>query len=141
MILNGPGALETIRSYGFKTFQPYINESYDKEQSPTKRMDMVLREMRRINSEIEKYQKWIWEGCAEIAEYNKQLFFNDKFLWRVKTELRRNVNTIPLAKLTHRRVRKLQTIKNRKQKLEMNQEERIKTIQLYLRLKRASVQL
>ena len=96
MILNGPGALETIRSYGFKTFQPYINESYDKEQSPTKRMDMVLREMRRINSESEKYQKWIWEGCAEIAEYNKQLFFDDKFIWRVKTELRRNVNTIQL---------------------------------------------
>ena len=59
MILNGPGALETIRSYGFKTFQPYINESYDKEQSPTKRMDMVLREMRRINSSSKKYQKWI----------------------------------------------------------------------------------
>ena len=94
MILNGPGALETIRSYGFKTFQPYINESYDKEQSPTKRMDMVLREMRRINSESEKYQKWIWEGCAEIAEHNKKLFFDDKFIWRVKTELRRNVHTI-----------------------------------------------
>ena len=94
MILNGPGALETIRSYGFKTFQPYINESYDKEQSPTKRMDMVLREMRRINGESEKYQKWIWEGCAEIAEYNKKLFFDDKFIWRVKTELRRNVHTI-----------------------------------------------
>ena len=94
LILNGPGALETIRSYGFKTFQPYINESYDKEQSPTKRMDMVLREMRRINSESEKYQKWIWEGCAEIAEHNKKLFFDDKFIWRVKTELRRNVHTI-----------------------------------------------
>ena len=96
MILNGPGALETIRSYGFKTFQPYINESYDKEQSPTKRMDMVLREMRRINNSSEKYQKYIWDGCAEIAAYNKQLFFDDKFLWRVKTELRRNVNTIQL---------------------------------------------
>jgi hypothetical protein len=96
MILNGPGALETIRSYGFKTFQPYINESYDKEQSPTKRMDMVLREMRRINNSSEKYQKYIWDGCAEIAAYNKQLFFDDKFMWRVKTELRRNVNTIQL---------------------------------------------
>jgi len=141
MILNGPGALETIRSYGFKTFQPYINESYDNEKDPMKRMDMVLREMRRINNSSEKYQKFIWDGCAEIAAYNKQLFFDDKFMWRVKTELRCNVNTIPLAKLTHQRVRKLQTIKNRKQKLEMDQETRIKTIQLYLRLKRASVQL
>jgi hypothetical protein len=96
MILNGPGALETIRSYGFKTFQPYINESYDSEQSPGKRMNMVLAEMRRINNSSEKYQKFIWDGCAEIAAYNKQLFFDDKFIWRVKTELRRNVNTIQL---------------------------------------------
>ncbi len=96
MILNGPGALETIRSYGFKTFQPYINESYDSEQDPGKRMNMVLAEMRRINNSSEKYQKFIWDGCSEIAAYNKQLFFDDKFMWRVKTELRRNVNTIQL---------------------------------------------
>ena len=94
MVLNGPGALETIRSYGFKTFQPYINESYDSEKDPMKRMNMVLAEMRRINNSSEKYQKWIWEGCAEIAAYNKQLFFDDKFIWRVKTELRRNVHSI-----------------------------------------------
>jgi hypothetical protein len=94
MMLNGPGALETIRSYGFKTFQPYIDESYDNEQDPKKRMDKVLAEMHRINNASEKYQKFIWDGCAEIAAYNKQLFFDDKFLWRVKTELRRNVHTI-----------------------------------------------
>jgi len=94
MILNGPGALETIRSYGFKTFQPFINESYDKEPAPMKRMDMVLREMRRINNASEKYQKWIWDGCQEIADYNKRLFFDDKFMWRVKTELLRNVRTV-----------------------------------------------
>ena len=94
MILNGPGALETIRSYGFKTFQPYINESYDKETAPMKRMDMVLREMRRINSSSAKYQKWIWDGCNEIAEHNKKLFFDDKFIWRVKTELRKTVRTV-----------------------------------------------
>ena len=94
LILNGAGALETIRSYGFKTFQPYINESYDIEQDPEKRMNAVLAEMRRINNSSEKYQKYIWDGCAEIAAYNKQLFFDDKFLWRVKTELRRTVRSV-----------------------------------------------
>ena len=81
-------------SYGFKTFQPYIDESYDSEQDPEKRMDKVLAEMHRINNSSDKYQKFIWDGCAEIAAYNKQLFFDDKFIWRVKTELRRNVHTI-----------------------------------------------
>ncbi len=59
-------------------------------------MNAVLKEMDRINNSSEKYQKFIWDGCAEIAAYNKQLFFDDKFIWRVKTELRRNVHTIQL---------------------------------------------
>ena len=139
MILNGPGALETIRSYGFKTFQPYINESYDKEQSPTKRMDMVLREMRRINNSSEKYQKYIWNGCAEIAAYNKQLFFDDKFVWRVKTELRRNVRALGMPKLTHKRVRILSAMKSRERRHTMDQLTRRKRVELYLRLKRTSI--
>jgi hypothetical protein len=139
MILNGPGALETIRNYGFKTFQPYINESYDKEQSPTKRMDMVLREMRRINNSSEKYQKYIWNGCAEIAAYNKQLFFDDKFVWRVKTELRRNVRALGMPKLTHKRVRILSAMKSRERRHTMDQLTRRKRVELYLRLKRTSI--
>lgn len=94
LLLNGAGALETIRSYGFHTFQPYMNESYDKETDPVKRMDMVLKEMQRINSSSAKYQQWIWKGCQEIANYNKTLLFDDKFIWRVKTELRKNARII-----------------------------------------------
>lgn len=94
LLLNGAGALEKIREYGFHTFQPYIDESYDKEQDPVKRMDMVLQEINRINNSSAKYQTWIWKGCNEIAEYNKRLFFDDKFIWRVKTELRRTVRSV-----------------------------------------------
>ena len=91
MILNGPGALETIRSYGFRTFEPFINESYDKEQLSNKRMHMVLKEMYRINSLSNEEQTNIWKECNLIAEYNKQLFFNDRFLSTVKSELQKNV--------------------------------------------------
>jgi hypothetical protein len=59
-----------------------------------KRMDMVLKEMRRINNSSAKYQQWIWDGCQQIADYNKSLFFDDKFIWRVKTELRKTVRTV-----------------------------------------------
>ena len=139
MILNGAGALETIRSYGFKTFQPYINESYDKEQSPIKRMDMVLKEMRRINTAGEKYQKWIWNGCQEIADYNKRLFFDDKFIWRVKTELRRTVREHGMPTLTHKRLRKISAMMSREYRLDMDQDKRRKRVELYLRLKRGVV--
>jgi len=91
MILNGPGALETIRSYGFRTFEPFINESYDKEQLSNKRMHMVLKEMQRINSLSNEEQTNIWKECNSVAEYNKQIFFNDRFLANVKAELQKNV--------------------------------------------------
>ena len=94
MILSGPGTLEKIREYGFKTFHPFIDESYDEEQDSTKRMQMVIDEMQRINNSSTKYQLYIWENCNHIAEYNKHLFFDDKFIWRVKTELRRTVRTV-----------------------------------------------
>jgi len=139
MLLNGAGALETIRSYGFKTFQPYINESYDKESAPMKRMDMVLREMRRINNSSAKYQKWIWDGCQEIADYNKRLFFDDKFIWRVKTELRRNVRELGMPKLTHKRLRKLSAMMSREYRHKMDQDKRRKRVELYLQLKRGVV--
>ena len=139
MLLNGAGALETIRSYGFKTFQPYINESYDKESAPMKRMDMVLREMRRINNSSDKYRRWIWNGCQEIADYNKRLFFDDKFIWRVKTELRRNVRELGMPKLTHKRLRKLSAMMSREYRHKMDQDKRRKRVELYLQLKREIV--
>jgi len=139
LLLNGAGALEKIREYGFKTFQPYINESYDKEPNPNKRMQMVLNEMRRINSATEKYQHWIWNGCEEIANYNKRLFFDDKFIWRVKTELRRTVREHGMPTLSHKLLRKLSCMKSRKYRHTMDQVKRRKRAELYLQLKRGIV--
>ena len=138
LLVNGHGALEKIRFYGFKTFQPYIDESYDKELDPDKRISMVIAEINRINQSSKKYQQWIWNGCNEIAEYNKRLFFHDKFLWRVKTELRRTVREHGMPQLTHRRLRKLGAFRPRYRKLAMNQERRREMAELYLRLKRRS---
>ena len=45
--LNG---LEILKSYGFKTFDSIIDESYDKEVDLDKRMDMVLNEIERLSS-------------------------------------------------------------------------------------------
>ena len=94
IILNGPGTLEKIRSYGFKTFEPYIDESYDKEQSSKKRMEMVLGEMHRINKASLKDQNHIWNSCRKIAQHNKRLFFNEKFISSIKAELTNAVFSI-----------------------------------------------
>ena len=139
ILYNGSGALETLRSYGFHTFHPYIDESYDKEINPTKRMHMILQEMNRINLSSKKHQEYIWKGCQEIASHNKSLFFNDKFLWHIKTELQKNVRTLPNSKVDFRRIRQMHVGYGREYRLGLKPQTRRDRVERYLKLKSASV--
>ena len=94
MILSGPGTLEYLRTYGFKTFHPFIDESYDLETDLDKRMIMVLSEMDRINKLPQEDQDHIWKACAVVARHNKELFFSDRFFNSITQELRTNVLSI-----------------------------------------------
>ena len=139
LLVNGHGALEKIRSYGFKTFHPFLDESYDLEPDRDKRMAMVIAEIDRIDTSSEKYQQWIWNGCQEIADYNKRLFFDDKFIRRVKTELQRTVREHGMPTLTHKRLRKISAMMSREYRLSMDQTKRRRRAELYLKLKSSSV--
>jgi hypothetical protein len=92
MLVAGPRALEYLRSYGFKTFSDYIDESYDCEPNIIKRMSMIAKEMARIQALplIEKNQ--MLEKLQNIADYNKHHFFSNSFSTQVKTELIDNLN-------------------------------------------------
>ena len=94
MILSGPGTLEYLHTYGFETFSPFIDESYDTEPHCDKRMIMVLSEMDRINKLPQADQDHIWKECAIIARRNKELFFSDRFFNSITQELRNNVLSI-----------------------------------------------
>ena len=94
MILSGPETLTYLRSYGFKTFHPFIDESYDLETDLDKRMIMVLSEMDRINKLPQEDQDHIWKACAVVARHNKELFFSDRFFNSITQELRNNVLSI-----------------------------------------------
>jgi len=41
VVLQAPGSLEYLRSYGFKTFGDFWDESYDSIQDPDERMDAI----------------------------------------------------------------------------------------------------
>tara|TARA_R110002153_G_scaffold108219_1_gene248585 strand:+ start:7577 stop:8776 length:1200 start_codon:yes stop_codon:yes gene_type:complete len=94
MILSGPGTLAYLRKMGFNTFGPLIDERYDLETDPDKRMQMVLEEMHRINNLSEGYQQYIWRECQAITTYNKNYFFGKKFQQSVVAELKENVNAV-----------------------------------------------
>jgi hypothetical protein len=89
----GPESLKFLKSYGFETFDPWINESYDQEHDHEKRLKLILQEMHRIASLKEKDRKIMMENIHQIATRNKQNFFSDHFLKYVINELKHNVQT------------------------------------------------
>ncbi len=70
IMANMPGALARLRELGYKTFSPFIDESYDDETNDYKRMGMILAEIRRLASlDISELRKW-YTGIFPILEHN-----------------------------------------------------------------------
>jgi hypothetical protein len=84
----GPGALEYLRSYGFKTFDDFWDESYDLEYDTVKRLEKITATMQQIQSLSESD----WQKIQYIADHNQQHFFSEEFMNQVAAELELNFN-------------------------------------------------
>ena len=90
MLASAPGSLEYLRSYGFETFGPYINESYDAVLDPAERMRFIVAEMRRIVSLSLDQKQQLYLKLRLIAARNKQLFFSKSWHDSVIQEFKNN---------------------------------------------------
>ena len=67
-----PGFLKYMGEIGWKTFHPYIDEGYDYEKDDNKRLEMIINEVKRLNT----YSKEEWfnwrQQVQPIIEYNAQ---------------------------------------------------------------------
>jgi hypothetical protein len=71
-----PGVLQLLREHGFKTFSPWIDESYDLEQDDVKRLHMIYNEVKRLSSmSKEEIHKWYWE-MEDILIHNHNRFLD-----------------------------------------------------------------
>ena len=76
----GNGSLKELRKQGFKTFHPYIDESYDKENHPTKRMVMIVDEIERLCSyTLKEMENWYEQLIPRLEHNHKNLFDNTSF--------------------------------------------------------------
>lgn len=89
----GPGSLQLLKSYGFRTFSGYIDESYDNIVDPELRLSAIVKEMKRISSLPVEQQARLIEVLRTIAAYNQRLFFSDNFFQQVVDQLKNNVAT------------------------------------------------
>jgi len=78
IIVSTPFFLQKLREIGYKTFHPWINESYDEEVDNDKRFFMILDEIKRLCSmSKEEIHKWYYE-MEDIFLYNQEHFASYK---------------------------------------------------------------
>jgi hypothetical protein len=75
IILGARGSLQAVRDMGYKTFDGFIDESYDN-LSTFERIDAIIKELKRIDA-IEDKLSW-FNGMKDIIEYNYNVFHNSK---------------------------------------------------------------
>jgi hypothetical protein len=76
ILLARPHSLKVLREYGYKTFHPYINESYDSIENDEERMVAIVEEIKRLCSFNDK--QWLgWQQhIKEIVEHNHAFLNN-----------------------------------------------------------------
>ena len=76
ILLCDPYSLPLLKQIGYKTFHPYIDESYDNEPNDVKRLKMILNEVNRLCNltELELFE--FIDKVKEITIYNHNLLIN-----------------------------------------------------------------
>ena len=92
IVLAGPGSLEYLRGYGFKTFDGLIDESYDTITNSAQRLKAVVKEMQKIASFTDGERSDFLEKTKIICEHNRQWFFSKDFFDLIVNEFKENIN-------------------------------------------------
>jgi hypothetical protein len=92
LLAAGAGSLAMLRRYGFRTFHPWIDESYDLETDAPRRLEMIANEMQRLAGLPPQQQQACYHGLRQIADVNREWFYSDDFARIVTTELEHNLN-------------------------------------------------
>jgi len=94
-VLAGPAHnLKYLREYGFKTFSPWIDESYDDIEDPVQRMQAIGNTMSKICSLSASELEDMLVEMTPVLEHNYQRFYSNDFLDRCWREL---INNLTLA--------------------------------------------
>jgi len=94
-VLAGPAHnLKYLREYGFKTFDRWIDESYDDIEDPIERMQAIGATMKTICSYSESQLQDMLEDMTPVLEHNYQRFYSNEFLDHCWREM---INNLALA--------------------------------------------
>ena len=80
ILMSRPGSLAVLRQGGYKTFHPYINESYDDIEDDEDRIEAIIDEVERLSKFTD--EEWLmWqENVRHIVEHNFNNLKNFKLI-------------------------------------------------------------
>ena len=74
LLVGSPNTLEFVKSFGFKTFDGFIDESYDKETDNAKRFELIEKEIIKFSKmSKQEVHDWYW-SMEDILVHNFNLF-------------------------------------------------------------------
>lgn len=76
ILLCDPYSLKLLKQLGYKTFHPFINESYDNEPNDTKRMKIILNEVNRLSNLSKSELFEFIDNIKEITNHNYNVLVN-----------------------------------------------------------------
>jgi hypothetical protein len=93
MLLAAPGNLAYLKSYGFKTFESVIDESYDLIQDPDLRTEAVVKQLHWYCDLTPDEKTDIIQQLEPIIDYNFHHFYGE-FRHIITRELLDNTKTL-----------------------------------------------
>jgi hypothetical protein len=87
IIFGRPGSLKYLKKYGFKTFHPFIDESYDLEENNNKRFEMVYDEIVKLNELTNEELDNIMDKITDILQHNQKTLLEMGGLHKMNLDL------------------------------------------------------
>jgi CheY-like chemotaxis protein len=86
------GSLKYLRSYGFKTFGSFWDESYDDIKDDNERIAAVARTLKQLEDLGPEYRNAIFHSASDIVKHNWNHFYNGGFEQILWAELQAMLN-------------------------------------------------
>jgi hypothetical protein len=94
IFIGQPNTLSMVKRFGFKTFHPFIDESYDGELNNEKRKLLIYDEIKRLCSmSIDDMDKWFWDmEDILVHNYNRLTEYGYEHYDEFIELLKKNIN-------------------------------------------------
>ena len=134
----GPGSLQYLRDYGFKTFASLMDESYDDEPDGLLRLQHIIKLMTDIKSLPMDQKIKLKNQFKEITDHNRRWFFSDEFHSIVAKELQVNLDAACIEIKNHigTEYRKIRVAMNKRRTPTIKSSQFYKSAQTWIRKNR-----